>query len=192
MTAAFSAREVAEFANVPVRTVDKAVEEEILVRGARSRRRPGLLPLHAIPYAALVKRLPVVLERAEKLRLARNLAAKSSRKMTREPVEIAPALIVDVSRLVDSGLAERAERYAETRDRTIVRDPEILGGTPLIKGTRLSVYAIRGRIDGGETYDALIEDYPELDREAVEAAVLYARTHPMVGRPAKRPWHEAA
>jgi len=192
MGAVFSSREVAEFAKVSVRTVDKAVEEQILVRGPRSRKRAGLLPLHAIPYAALVKRLPVILERAEKLRLARSLARKSPRKMTSEPVEIAPALIVDVSRLMDASLAERAARYAKTRDRTIVEDPEILGGTPVIKGTRLSVHAVRGRIDGGETYEALLEDFPDLDREALEAAVLYARTHPLVGRPAKRRWREVA
>ncbi|PZU59280.1 MAG: hypothetical protein DI547_06605 [Sphingobium sp.] len=73
----------------------------------------------------------------------------------------------------------------------IEQSPDILGGTPVIKGTRVSVYAIRGRLDGGESIDAMIEDYPDLDREAIETALLYARTHPLVGRPGGRPWKKA-
>ena len=39
---------------------------------------------------------------------------------------------------------------------------------------------------------AIIEDNPHLSREALETAALYARTHPLVGRPGGRPWAKAA
>jgi uncharacterized protein (DUF433 family) len=78
-----------------------------------------------------------------------------------------------------------------TRDIHVEQNPDILGGTPVIKGTRLSVYAIRGRLDGGESIEAIIEDYPNLDREAIETALLYARTHQLVGRPGGHPWKKA-
>ena len=70
----------------------------------------------------------------------------------------------------------------------IVVDEEIKGGTPVIRGTRLTVYAVLGRIDHGETIDDVLADNPDLTREALEAAIIYARSHPLVGRPGGRPW----
>ena len=52
----------------------------------------------------------------------------------------------------------------------IVVDEEIKGGTPVIRGTRLTVYAVLGRIDHGETIDDILADNPDLTREALEAA----------------------
>jgi uncharacterized protein (DUF433 family) len=70
----------------------------------------------------------------------------------------------------------------------IVVDEEIKGGTPVIRGTRMTVYAVLGRVDHGETIDDILADNPDLTREALEAAINYARSHPLVGRPGGRPW----
>jgi len=43
-----------------------------------------------------------------------------------------------------------------------------------------------GRLTSGDTIDILKEDYPDIPRQAFEAAFLYAQTHPQVGRPAQR------
>jgi uncharacterized protein (DUF433 family) len=86
---------------------------------------------------------------------------------------------------------ERAERYRSARDASIRIDENIMGGTPVIRGTRMTVYAVLGRIDHGETIDDVLADNPDLSREAIEAAVTYARTHPLMGRPAGRPWAAA-
>jgi hypothetical protein len=37
------------------------------------------------------------------------------------------------------------------RDAHIAVDDEIMGGTPVIRGTRITVYAVLGRIDHGDT-----------------------------------------
>ncbi len=188
----FSAREVAELANVPVRAVDKAIEEKVLagVRvGSRGRRR--MLPLHAVPYTAIVARLPVTLSLAAKRDLARALGRRSADGMTAEPLEIAPAVMVDVPALVGPDLAGRAARYGKAREDHIVIDPEVMGGTPILRGTRMTVYSVLGRLNGGDSIDDIIDDNPHLTREAVETAALYARTHPIVGRPGGRPWTKA-
>ena len=39
------------------------------------------------------------------------------------------------------------------------------------------------------TIDDLIDDYPEVPREAFEAAEFYAWAHPLRERPSARPWH---
>ena len=74
----------------------------------------------------------------------------------------------------------------------IVRNPEILGGTPCIRGTRLNVYAIEGRFKGGETAEELLEGYTDLTADAVHAAVAYAEKHPLKEHPDARPWRKAA
>lgn len=193
MSNGFSAREVAELANVSVRAVDKAIEEKVLAgirASARGRRR--MLPLHAVPYAAIVARLPVTLTLAAKRDLARTLGERHPDRMTTEPLEIAPAVTVDLSALVGSDLAGRAARYSQAREDHIMIDPDIMGGTPVLRGTRMTVYSVLGRLDGGDSIGDILEDNPHLTREAIETAALYARTHPLVGRPGGRSWAKAA
>jgi uncharacterized protein (DUF433 family) len=188
----FSAREVAELAKVSVRAVDKAIEEKVLAGVRRVRGRRRMLPLHAVPYAAIVARLPLTLSLAIKRDLARALSKRSAARMTAEPLKISPAVTVDVPALVGRDLATRAARYGRAREHHIELDPEIMGGTPVLRGTRMTVYSVQGRLDGGDCVDDILGDNPHLTREAVETAALYARTHPLVGRPGGRPWTKAA
>ena len=77
----------------------------------------------------------------------------------------------------------------------IVRDPLILGGTPCIRGTRLSVYIIAARFKGGETAEEIFDGYPAelgLGPETVASAIAYAETHPQVEHPEGRPWRKSA
>ena len=64
----------------------------------------------------------------------------------------------------------------------IVKEPEVRGGLPVVRGTRISVYEIADALlsDGLEI---ALEDFPVLSREDAEAAALYARAHPRTGRP---------
>lgn len=193
MTGQFSSREVAALADVSVRSVDKAIEERVLAGiRAKARGRRRMLPLHAVPYAAIVTRLPVTLSLATKRDLVRRLSERPVASMTSEPLEIAPAVVVDIPALVGSDLAERAERYSKAREDHIVTDPEIMGGTPVLRGTRMTVYSVLGRLEGGDSVEDILDDNPHLSREAIETAALYARTHPLVGRPGGRPWAKPA
>lgn len=72
----------------------------------------------------------------------------------------------------------------------ILSDPEIMGGTPCIRGTRITVYAIEARFNGGETVAELIEDYPYITAEQVLAAIEYAGRVPFVEDPDGRPWRK--
>ena len=64
------------------------------------------------------------------------------------------------------------------RDPFIVVDAAIQGGTAVIRGTRMTVYSVLGRIDHGDTIEDILEDNPDLTRDAIEAAIAYARAHP--------------
>lgn len=77
----------------------------------------------------------------------------------------------------------RAEEYARLRDRYIQRDPRIMGGEPVIRGTRVPVRTIAALIEDGESRDVLREDYPHIPEEAYEVAVLWARDNQRPDRP---------
>jgi uncharacterized protein (DUF433 family) len=48
-------------------------------------------------------------------------------------------------------------------------DPEILGGTPVFIGTRVPVHALIDFIEGGDTIEDFLENYPGVSREQVVA-----------------------
>lgn len=56
----------------------------------------------------------------------------------------------------------------------IAVDPEICGGKPTIRGTRIMVRNILGMVAGGYTVKKIVECHPELTEEMVRAALEYA------------------
>lgn len=56
----------------------------------------------------------------------------------------------------------------------IVADPEICLGQPTIKGTRITVGIILKMLGAGKTTAEVLAAYPELSREDVQQALLYA------------------
>ena len=56
----------------------------------------------------------------------------------------------------------------------IVCNPDVLIGKPTIKGTRIAVELIFDRLADGWSTDDLLESYPRLAREDIQAAFAYA------------------
>lgn len=56
----------------------------------------------------------------------------------------------------------------------IERNPEVLTGKPVIKGTRISVELIMRKLAGGYTFEKILEAYPHLNKEQLTAACEYA------------------
>lgn len=54
-------------------------------------------------------------------------------------------------------------------------DPKVCNGKPVIKGTRIPVSVILEQLAEGETWDVILQGYPELTREDIHAALYYAR-----------------
>jgi len=51
----------------------------------------------------------------------------------------------------------------------------VCNGKPVIKGTRIPISVILEQIAEGESWDNILENYPELKREDIKAALLYAK-----------------
>lgn len=56
----------------------------------------------------------------------------------------------------------------------ITVNPEVMVGKPTIRGLRITVEQILKALAAGVTTEELLEDYPELEREDIQAAILYA------------------
>ena len=74
-------------------------------------------------------------------------------------------------------------------DDLILSDPDIMGGTPCIMGTRITVYVVAARLNGGDTTAEILQDYPYITAEQIEAAAYAARV-PFVEHPDGRPWRK--
>jgi uncharacterized protein (DUF433 family) len=66
-------------------------------------------------------------------------------------------------------------RGAPVVNERIVVDPQILGGKPVVKGTRVPVELVLKRLAQDLTVDGLLESYPRLTREDIRACIEYAR-----------------
>lgn len=58
----------------------------------------------------------------------------------------------------------------------IVRDAEILGGTAVFRGTRVPFQALLDYLEGGDTLDEFLDDFPTVSREAAISALELAKS----------------
>jgi len=61
----------------------------------------------------------------------------------------------------------------------ITVNPRIFGGKPIIRGRRLAVEHVLGMLAAGDTPDTILQGYPWLEREDIQACLAYA--HRLVG-----------
>lgn len=60
----------------------------------------------------------------------------------------------------------------------IIKDPNVMGGLPVVRGTRIPAHLIWHLVRQGAPLIEILEDYPSLYPEDVETAVRYAEEHP--------------
>ena len=58
---------------------------------------------------------------------------------------------------------------------TGVRDPQTLGGEPVFRGTRVPFKVLIDYLEGAETLDQFLEQYPSVTRELAVAVIEDAR-----------------
>ena len=58
----------------------------------------------------------------------------------------------------------------------IVKDPDILGGTPVFRGTRVPFQALLDYLEGGQTLDEFLDDFPTVARDAAVEALEAAKS----------------
>ena len=102
------------------------------------------------------------------------------------PVPQGSAIHVHVEELrreVDRALSQ----LALARD-MVTSNPEIMGGTPVFRKTRIPVDLVADMLAQGASVEEILEGYPALNGTQVKLAPLYLRSFPRRGRPSARPW----
>ncbi len=179
-------REAAELIHVPLSALDKAIEQKVVT--AYRRRGRTWLRSEDIGVIVLLQKtalpLPVALKRKVK-RWVRETEPYRAAHDTE--FAIGDTLVIRWTPEMTTAV-ETAESYATLRDRWIEINPDIKGGEPVIRGTRITARGVAGRLDDGDTLEILTEEYPTIPAGAFLTAYTYGRAHPRRGRPVK-PWH---
>jgi uncharacterized protein (DUF433 family) len=71
-----------------------------------------------------------------------------------------------------------------TLEQIVHRDPEILGGTPVFHGTRVPIRSLFDYLEGGETLDEFLRQFPSVRREQAIALLELARENLAADAPA--------
>lgn len=187
---AYTPQEVAAMSGAPLSAVQKAITTgRIPARTDHNTHRRRLDDAALLAFA-LIQALP------QEVHVSPADAYRLLNQSDLSPMDMTGDLIIGDLVRIDAGKAlgparQRMRLYERARD-LIVSDPDIMGGTPVIRGTRITAQAILGRINAGDAIASILEDYPYLDQETVEAAALYAKANPPRGRPAGELWRPAS
>jgi uncharacterized protein (DUF433 family) len=57
----------------------------------------------------------------------------------------------------------------------ITANPAIFGGKPIVRGMRIPVELILSLLAQGTSFQEILEDYPDLHQEDIQACLAYAR-----------------
>jgi len=58
----------------------------------------------------------------------------------------------------------------------IISNPEILGGTPCFRGTRVPLQNLVDYLEGGDSIDDFLQQFPSVSRDQVKAAIEEMKT----------------
>jgi uncharacterized protein (DUF433 family) len=181
--ALFTPTEAAVLTGLPLKAVNNAIDKKTVsaVAGEGGGR---LLDARAL--------MSLYIER----RLADRIAPELRRKVFDALAERPRNVVSLEDGLLKIDLREpRRALVASLRDlrlarRLVVSDPEILGGDPVFRGTRVPVHMIADLVSQGSTEAELQDSYPRLTPEMIRLAPVYAAAYPLRGRPRKQPWHD--
>ena len=176
--------EAAVVADISVRNVNRAIDEHILperlfeLKGGRWLRTDACAYLRFYYHSA--KRLTA----DERTRIIRVLTTPAKGVKPLDLIVGDDFITVNFNRYVAETTA-RHEALVRAREQ-VVEDPDVLGGLPILRGTRIPVHDIAAAVAAGQSVDRIKQAYSGLDDESIELAALYAEAHPPRGRP-RRP-----
>jgi uncharacterized protein (DUF433 family) len=181
----FTPTQAATVTGLPLKKVQKAIDSDAIPVFLRKEKGRRVNKNRYLPDAALlclmleaegVKQLP--------LRL-RKFVFKSVCLFRRRPqIRINDVLWVDVGK-IRSKLA-RNLRDLRNAERMITVDRDYLGGSPLVKGTRIPVQTIGDMLESGLEPREIMKAYPQLNDEQIRLAGVFAKARPRRGRPRKK------
>lgn len=59
-------------------------------------------------------------------------------------------------------------------NKRIISDPNICGGEPCIRGTRVPVHIVLSHLASGESYDTILKNFPNIEKDDILACLEYS------------------
>jgi uncharacterized protein (DUF433 family) len=183
----FTATEAAVLTRLSLKAVNNAIDKKTVAAVIRERagQPVRLLNRQALLSLALERRLTDRFVPELRRQVFAALAASSSKTLSLDD----GLLKIDL-RAPRRELAESLRQLQRARH-VVVSDPEILGGEPVFRGTRVPVHLIATLVAEGSTAADLLAGYPRLTAEMVQLAPVYAAAYPQRGRPRRQPWQDS-
>jgi uncharacterized protein (DUF433 family) len=180
----FTPTEAAVLTGLPLKAVNNAIDKKTIsaVPGEEGGR---LLDARALVSLSIEQRLSERLTIPELRRKVFDALADAPRNV----VSLEGGLIKIDLREPRRALAASLRDLRRAR-RLVVSDPEILGGDPVFRGTRVPVHLIAELVAQGSKPAELIEGYPRLTAEMIRLAPVYAAAYPLRGPRRKQPWRD--
>ncbi|MGA8611351.1 MAG: DUF433 domain-containing protein [Xanthobacteraceae bacterium] len=180
----FTPTEAAVLTGLPLKAVNNAIDKKTIsaVSGEEGGR---FLDARALVSLAIEQRLSDRLATPELRRRVFDALADAPRNT----VSLEGGLLKIDLREPRRALAASLRDLRRAR-RLIVSDPEILGGDPVFRGTRVPVHLIAELVAQGSKPPELIEGYPRLSAEMIRLAPVYAAAYPLRGPRRKQPWRD--
>jgi uncharacterized protein (DUF433 family) len=184
----FTAAEAAALTRLPLKAVNNAIDRKTVatIAGGRAGHAARLLNLHGLMSLTLERRLADRFVPELRRAVFDALASGSRNRVSLE----GGFLTIDL-REPRRELAASLRKLRRVRA-LVTSDPDILGGDPVFRATRVPVHLIATLLEQGSTEADLLESYPRLTAEMVELAPIYAAAYPLRGRPRAQPWHGQA
>jgi uncharacterized protein (DUF433 family) len=182
--ALYTPTEAAVLTGLPLKAVNNAIDKKTIsaVAGEEGGR---LLDARALVSLSIDRRLSASIATPELRRKVFDALADAPRNV----LSLEGGLIKIDLREPRRALAASLRDLRRAR-RLVASDPEILGGDPVFRGTRVPVHMIVELAAQGSTPAELIESYPRLTAEMIRLAPVYAAAYPLRGRPRRQPWRD--
>lgn len=181
-----SVGEVAAVAGIEQKRVHRMIDDQVIPRAMvvpskrlGSERKRRLLKPQACPFVSFFASTGEYVS----AKMRRRVFAELGRLLKGEPASVLieeGVLKVDVSKVMRETL-KRMHALAKA-EAAVVVDPDLRGGMPLLRGTRLGVYEIASMAKV-ESDERILEAFPSLSKAALANAKLYAMARPLLGRP---------
>jgi len=190
-----SVNEVAVVTNVPPRAVNDIVDDAILpsrfvVRGPGRALRPRACYLDAVYWDTSEQ-----LTKPERLRIVRQLSEQFGQEPAASDMatprwrlpNLSSYVLHDGVLTIDlRSILRRVEKGGDRLDEAgemVVVDPEVLGGIPVIRRTRIPVHDVAASVREDIPVERILRAYPVLTPRKIELAKLWSDAHPPTGKP---------
>jgi uncharacterized protein (DUF433 family) len=180
----FTPTEAAVLTRLSIKAVHNAIDKKAIptFTGKKEGHATRLLDLRALMFLALERRL------------ADRFVPQARREVFDALAKARNTVILEGGFLKIDLREPRRELATSLRElrrarQLVVNDPDIMGGEPVFRGTRIPVHLIASLLEQGTPEAELWKSYPRLTPEMVHLAPLYAKAYPPRGRPRRQPWH---